>query len=228
MTLVEAFQRCGPCIGSTDDTLRSEATGILYQELLHLQVTGLSDSVRMDAVHTVLVRFMTTGPRGANEGDPASEERVKAYFRTALRNFDRDRARAARRFTNDDVETLTRTEAPKETFESETISNARVTLSTTCIPGCASSLRSDGRANFERAIAERQEMSKGGATFVSIVERHGTNTQQTRNAVYKQHSRALRRLGDYVERYIVAERPGLTQAEALRIVYSEFCEGECQ
>jgi len=228
MTLVEAFQRCGPCIGTTDDTFRSEATVILYEELLHFQVTGLSDAVRMDAVHTVLVRFMSTGPRGTNEGDPDSEERVKAYFRIALRNFDRDRARAARRFTTDDVETLARTEAPKEPFESETISNARLTLSVTCIPGCAASLRSDAKVNFERAIAERQEMSNGGTTFVSIVERHGANTQQTRNAVYQQHSRTLRRLGDYVEQYIAAERLDLTHAEALRIVYGKFCEGEFQ
>jgi hypothetical protein len=228
MTLVEAFQRCGPCAGASDDTIRSEAAAALYEELLQLHVTGLSSSVRIDAVHTVLVRFMSAGPRGARDGDPDSDERVKRYFRTALLNVERDRARAARRFTADDVETLARPESPDDLFEPETITHARSILSSVCIPGCAASLRSDARVNFQRAIAEREEMSNGGVTFVSIVERHGTNTQTTRNAVYKRHSRALLRLGDYIKSYIEAEELARIEAEALRIVYRDFCRGDFQ
>jgi hypothetical protein len=228
MTLVEAFQRCGPCTGAPDDTARGEAAALLYEELLQLHVAGITESLRIDAVHTVLVRFMTAGPRGVREGDPDSDERVKRYFRTGLLNVERDRARAARRFTAHDVETLARPENSEDLFEPETIGHARSVLSSVCIPGCAAGLRSDARANFERAIAEREEMSNGGATFVSIVERHGTNTQTTRNAVYKQHSRALLRLGDYVKSYIEAEGLARTDAEALRIVYADFCRGEYQ
>jgi hypothetical protein len=228
MTLVEAFQRCAPCVGAPDDIIRSEAAAVLYEELLRLRVSGLNDSAHMDAVHTVLVKFISVGPRGSSEGDPDSDERVRRYFRTAIRNVERDRARAARRFTGDDVETVAGAETPEEPFEVDTIARARSILSDVCIPRCAASLRSDARANFERAIAEREEMSNGGVTFVSIVERHGTNTQQTRNAVYKQHSRALLRLGDYVKNYIEAEGLPRTDAEALRIVYGEFCKGDFQ
>jgi hypothetical protein len=171
---------------------------------------------------------MSAGPRGARNGDPDSDERVKRYFRTALLNVERDRARAARRFTADDVEALAQPESPDDLFEPETIAHARSILSSKCIPGCAASLRSDARTNFERALAEREEMSNGGVTFVSIVERHGPNTQTTRNAVYKQHSRALLRLGDYVKSYIEAEGLARTDSEALRIVYADFCRGEYQ
>jgi hypothetical protein len=228
MTLVEAFQRCGPCTGASDDSIRSQAAAVLYEELLQLRVTGLSDATRIDALHTVLVRFMTAGPRGAKEGDPDSDDRVKKYFRTALRNVERDRARAARRFTADDVETLAQAQTSEEPFEAETITRARTTLSSVCIPGCAASLRSDARGNFERAIAERQEMSNGGVTFVSIVERHGTNTQRTRNVVYKHHSRALLRLGAYIRNYVDVEGLARHDAEALRIVFEEFCRGDFQ
>jgi hypothetical protein len=124
------------------------------------------------------------------------------------------------------VETLAEVQNPEEPFETETIARARTILSVVCIPGCADSLRSDARANFERAIAERHEMSGGSATFVSIVERHGTNTQRTRNAVYKQHSRALLRLGDYVRDYVEAQGLGRADGEALRIVFEEFCRGD--
>src|SRR5438067_923305 len=80
MTLVEAFQHCGPCTGVPDDSIRSQAAAVLYEELLQLRVTGLSEASRIDALHTVLVRFMTAGPRGAREGDPDSDDRVRDTF----------------------------------------------------------------------------------------------------------------------------------------------------
>jgi DNA-directed RNA polymerase specialized sigma24 family protein len=226
MTLLEAFRCCGPCSGGADDSVRTEAAALLYDELRLLRIGGGNDPDRDDDVHVVMVRLLKAGPRGVRADDPDSDERVRSYLKRAVRNAGRDRARSARRFTDDDVESLPREVPAKEPFEPEAISRARTVLFEVCIPRCAAGLRKDARANFERAIAERKEMSEHGVSFVSIVERQGVNDQRGRNMVYKQHSRALTRLGNYVERYIADEGLAHTDAEALRIVCTEFCRGD--
>jgi hypothetical protein len=179
--------------------------------------------MRDEAVHTVLLRIVRVGPRGVRDGDPDSDAGVRGYLGQALKNAVRDLVRAQRRFVDEQPEIPISETESEPLWPREALERAGKVLFELCVPCYAATLRADARAIFGRVIDDRKSMADGTVDFGAIVARNrGEVTPRTRNAVYKEQSRALCRLGEYIENYNMAQQLSRVDAEALRIAFAEL------
>jgi hypothetical protein len=114
--IIVAFRELGP---RATDVARAAAANQRYCSLLlkfakrhcaYLPTYGLSGDPLLTAIHTVLTRLWTSGPRGVRQGDPTTEPRLSYWFRFCVANELRSMARKEGRHTNHAIEALT--EAP--------------------------------------------------------------------------------------------------------------------
>jgi DNA-directed RNA polymerase specialized sigma24 family protein len=223
VTLVEAFRQCGPLIEEDSDGVRAQASRVLFEEIQRLS-HFLPVAVRDDAVQKVFLRVFRVGPRGIRDSDPDTESGVRGYLARSLRNVLKDEQRAHARIAD--------TEPPEQSVDpvpiedrwlTDAIDGARQTLNEICIPRCAESLRTDARPIFDRVISDRRAMTNGQLTLDDVVIRsRGELTRVNRNAVHQEQSRALKRLGEFMEHYISAQQLTQVEAHALRVVFGEL------
>jgi hypothetical protein len=85
------------------------------------------------------------------------------------------------------------------------------------IPEIASTFRSDAREAFVISVKELGELASGSITTDDLLARRGVQmTEQSRNVLYQQHSRARRRLGKGIERILQSGRYAPHESEAIR------------
>jgi DNA-directed RNA polymerase specialized sigma24 family protein len=214
---LDAFRSCGPLIDVPEvDRLREAAASRLLKELGSLahRLRGFSPSIRDDAVQVVIVRLFKAGPRGTRHGDPESDDAVRAYLLTALRNAARDLLPhpSLREFSPEVERKLTGSDPrPDAQFEELTQRTGARNLLAAAQARLAEVVRLAGedlggpaRERFLVTVGELTDVADGRLTFARLVEEEmagsGASLAVAKNRLYKRYSRALDRIVETIER----------------------------
>jgi hypothetical protein len=232
LSLLDAFRACGPLLGVPQvDGVRDAAAARLLRELRRLAagLRGFTPAIRDDATQVVVMRLVRVGPRGLRQGDPQSDDGVRGYLLTALRNAARDLLpHPALGQLSPGVErrAATSNPGPAEHLDEEIekaglqglLEDARRRLGEV-ITLAAEALEGPARERFLSAIAELTDVAEGRRAFDGIVDdeivRTGAAPRAAKNRLYKRYSRALERVVEAIERLARTGAIGYPEQQAL-------------
>jgi DNA-directed RNA polymerase specialized sigma24 family protein len=227
-SLLEAFRECGPPIGAPAvDEVRTRAMERVYAELKGLsRKLPYDHDTASDVVGDVLLHLVENGPRGAGSEGPTSDGGARGFLYTCLKNKAKDHLRKQRRLTTlDDPDDPIELAGPNlsESFEDREfiarLNDARRRLFDDIVPAVSEGLSLSQRDAFLESIRHRRAIAEHRITCDQcVVDSFGILSKQTRNRFDQRQGRALKRLGDGVESFILRHALPEAEADALRRV----------
>jgi transcriptional regulator of acetoin/glycerol metabolism len=240
MTLVEAFRSLGCLLGDPAvDTTRQEAAAILLPELRRLalglvRAQGFREELADDAVNEAFCSVMTGGNRSNAALACDSDQRVRGFLKECLRNEMLDEVRRHARVEQRDSVTTSATfesghaDSPEELAiaaeEIERRQAAQREFYERIVPELATTLRPEAGRDLTQAVQHMRALVADETDFRTVVtEATGKEDAAAQSAVHQRHSRARRRLVEYIESLAAAGRLTQQRAEDLR-----WCVGQLQ
>jgi hypothetical protein len=231
LSLLEAFRQCGPRLGVPEiDAIREAAATRLLDELRRLarRMEGFNPDIRDEAAQVVMIRLFKAGPRGTRHDDPDTDERLRGWLVTAIRNASRDLL-PKRAF--DEITTtieggatnpVGRPDHQLEAQDRESRAHHLAAEATARLRDVVGVTAAElGGAAGERFLATVEELSaiaEGRLSFDRLVEAElaatGATSVTVRNRFYKRYSRALERVVDRIAQSRAAGTLASAQEEA--------------
>lgn len=228
MTLLDAFRSLGALIGEPNvDSERQRAAAVLLPEMTKVvRGLGFPQDLRDDAVAEAFCSLMTGGNRGSAAVACDSDARVRGFLRECLRNAMRDELRKRKRLTpldsqKADSEPASQQASPEEEAsawqEIDLRTSAEHELYERVVPAVAASVRTSAGRDLVQAVEHMRSLAAGEKDFGAVVlEATGRNDGPAQTAVHQRHSRARRRLLEYIENLEVAGNLSVDRIRALR------------
>jgi RNA polymerase sigma factor (sigma-70 family) len=240
MSLVEAFRSLGCLLGEpAGDSVRQEAATIVLPELRRLalglvRAQGFREELADDAVNEAFCNLMTGGNRSNAALACDSDQRVRAFLKECLRNAMLDELRRHARVDQLDSATASATlesgrgESPEDlAIASQEIDRrqaAQQEFYDRLVPALAATLRPDAGRDLTNAVQHMRALANSEKDFKTVVmEATGKDDAAAHSAVHQRHSRARRRLAEYIESLVTAGQLTAERAEDLR-----WCVGQLQ
>jgi len=228
MTLIDAFRSLGCLTGDAEmDAARQTAAALVLPELQRL-VRGLGFPIDLtdDAVAVAFCNLMTGGNRSNNALACDSDARVRAFLKECLRNALLDELRKTKRIDQLDPvlvgsslesQDASPEEAAMARQEVEMRRLAEEELYARILPALSASIRPAAGRDLTQAIEHMRAMAAGEKDFGTVVvEAVGKNDESAQSAVHQRHSRARRRLVEFIEHLEAAGEISQDRARALR------------
>jgi len=239
MTIVEAFRLLGCLVGDPAiDHPRQEAAAVLLPELRRLaqwlvRRSGFPEQLADDAVNQAFCNLMTGGNRSNAALACDSDQRVKGFLKECLRNVMLDELRRQGRVEQlDAAGTSVRFDAgtvdsPEElAIASQEIArrqSAQREFYERIVPAAASMLRPDAGRDLTQAVQHMRLLATGEMDFKTVVmQATGKDDVTAHSAVHQRHSRARRRLVEYIESLVAEGHVTTERAEDLRWCVSQL------
>ncbi|MEM7249064.1 MAG: hypothetical protein AAF533_27335 [Acidobacteriota bacterium] len=230
MDLVTAFRKVGPRTGNAwEDECSELAAAVILSELDRLSRSSRHRSTSLlhllaDAKAQVVLRLISSGPRGVREDDPDSPVRVRAYLQASLRHASLDLLPRER--VQDDLPDVTAPARPAfEDAAAQLAQDLRQLLTLVQHEASGTCRSARARAGFLQDCAEIAALENGTRTLDELIDEDegaevSTPAQRRRakNRRYQRHGRCLER---QLQATMALERRGrlaAREAEALRVL----------
>jgi DNA-directed RNA polymerase specialized sigma24 family protein len=210
LSLLDAFRTCGPLLGVREvDAAREAASSRLLTELrLLTRGLGFTRDIREEAVQVVLMRLFKAGPRGIRYGDPASDDAVRGYLRTALRNAARDLlpSRTLRELGPVARKAASPDPGPDDLLDEVQASNLLASAQARLgklMQAAAEGLDGAARERFLATMSELADIASGRQAFEDLVAQQvaasSDDAPTVKTRLYQRYSRAFKRIVDAID-----------------------------